>query len=197
MVAQLIYPVARGLHDVFAAVWVGGLVIMSFVVLPAMRSAQQQAPRAVPGGADRGSDDRARFGPGAGPAAMLAPLQKRLRAVAAVAIVGVVLTGIVLMRNVAGPAGGIDFGTPYGVVFAVKLILAGAMIVLAVVRSAVQRSIERSAVDRAGGASAPPPDGETPATAGRVRMSMMLLFANTALGIAVLILSGVGSAIGA
>ena len=194
MSGQVAYAIARGLHDVFAAVWVGGLVTMSLVVLPAMRSLQQPAPAGGSGGEARSGINGGGTGVGGRPVAILGALQRRLRAVASVAILGVVLTGIVLVRSVIGPAGGIDPGTTYGALFVVKLMLVAAMIALAVARSAVQRGIERAAAGERGTTGAPEAGAAAPG--GRVRLSAVLLLANTALGVAVLILSGVGSAIG-
>lgn len=39
--------ITRGLHDVFAALWAGGLLIMAFVVVPTMRLMRDGEPQGV------------------------------------------------------------------------------------------------------------------------------------------------------
>ena len=43
--ALAIEAITRGLHDVFAAIWAGGLLIMALVVMPTMKSMRAELPK--------------------------------------------------------------------------------------------------------------------------------------------------------
>lgn len=75
--ALAIEAITRGVHDVFAAVWAGGLLIMAFVVIPTMKSMRAESPQGV---ADAGR------GAAPGPARFMVLVQKRLRVVVMVVI---------------------------------------------------------------------------------------------------------------
>lgn len=161
--------ITRGLHDVFAAIWAGGLLIMALVVIPAMKSMRTELPQ---GAADAGR------GAAPGLARFMVLLQKRLRMVVTVAIVGVFVTGVLMLRLSLLSSGGLDPRSLYGATLIAKVALSVVMVVIAIVRAGKLRRL-----------------GEAP---GDPKASgIPLLFANASLSLVVLILSGVAGAIGA
>jgi putative copper export protein len=165
----LIESITRGLHDVFAAVWAGGLLIMALVVMPAMKSMRA-------GLLQRAADGERAAAPG--PERFMVLVQKRLRSVVSVAIIGVFVTGVLMLRLALRSSGGLDPRSPYGMTLIAKVALSVVMAVIAIVRAGRLR--------RLGDAPGDPNASGIP-----------LLFANTALALAVLLLSGAAGAIGA
>ena len=170
-----IQAITRGLHDVFAAVWAGGLLIMALVVMPTMKSMRTGSPQgtAETGGAAAVGRDAAPR-----PARFMVLAQKRLRVVVTVAIVGVFVTGVLMLRLSLLPSGGLDPRSLYGATLIAKVALSVVMVVIAIIRAGKLR--------RLGDAPADPKASGIP-----------LLFANAALAVVVLLLSGVAGAIGA
>lgn len=173
--ALAVEAITRGLHDVFAAVWAGGLLIMALVVMPTMKSMRAELPsRAADAG--RGAARRPARAPG--PARFMVLVQKRLRVVVTVAIVGVFVTGVLMLRLSLLSTGGLDPRSLYGATLIAKVALSVVMVVIAIIRAGKLR--------RLGDAPGDPKASGIP-----------LLFANAALALVVLLLSGVTGAIGA
>ena len=164
-----IEAITRGLHDVFAAVWAGGLLIMALVVVPTMRSMRDELPQRA---ADAGR------GAAPGPARFMVLVQKRLRVVVTVAIVGVFVTGVLMLRLSFASSGGLDPRSLYGMTLIAKVALSVVMVVIGIIRAGKLR--------RLGDAPGDPKASGIP-----------LLFANASLALVVLLLSGVAGAIGA
>jgi len=161
--------ITRGLHDVFAAVWAGGLLIMALVVIPTMKSMRTEMPQRA---ADAGR------GAAPGPARFMVLVQKRLRVVVTVAIVGVFATGLLMLRLSLLSTGGLDPRSLYGAILIAKVALSVVMVVIAIIRAGKLRRLADAPGDpRASG--------------------IPLLFANASLALVVLLLSGVAGAIGA
>lgn len=165
----VIEALTRGLHDVFAAVWAGGLLIMAFVIMPTMKSMRVELP---PRAADAGR------GAASGPARFMVLVQKRLRVVVTVAIAGVFATGILMLRLSLLSSGGLDPRSLYGALLIAKVVLSVVMGVIAIIRAGKLR--------RLGDARGDPKASRIP-----------LLFANASLALVVLLLSGIAGAIGA
>ena len=161
--------ITRGLHDVFAAIWAGGLLIMALVVIPTMRSVRVELPQRV---ADAGR------GAAPGPSRFMVLVQKRLRVVVTVAIVGVFVTGVLMLRLSLLSSGGLNPRSLYGATLIAKVALSVVMVVIAIIRAGKLR--------RLGDAPGDPKASGIP-----------LLFANASLALVVLLLSGVAGAIGA
>jgi putative copper export protein len=167
--------ITRGLHDVFAAVWAGGLLIMALVVMPTMKSMRAGTPQ---GPAEAGRAADAKHGTAPGPARFMVLVQKRLRVVVTVAIVGVFATGLLMLRLSLLSSGGLDPRSLYGAILIAKVALSVVMVVIAIIRTGKLR--------RLGDAPGDPKASGIP-----------LLFANASLALVVLLLSGVAGAIGA
>ena len=118
---QLLIPtVVTTLHNLFTAIWVGGMIVLALAVLPALRKTT--------------TDGKLRL-----PIAMA--VQKRLRILAIISMAGLALTGMILTKR--SPAAGalFQFGTPYASSLAIKHILMILMILTAVLRSAVNQQL--------------------------------------------------------
>jgi putative copper export protein len=163
-----IQMLTRGLHDVFAAVWAGGLLIMALVVMPTMQSMRAELPP---------RSSAAGRGAAPGPARFMVRMQKRLRVVVTVAIIGIFATGILMLRQSMLSSGRLDPRSIYGASLIAKVALSVVMVVIALIRAGKLRAL-----------------GDTP---GDPKASgVALLYTNAALALVVLLLSGVAGAVG-
>ncbi len=111
---KLVFALVTFFHDLFTAVWIGGLVVLATAVMPATLKA---------------------LGRGTEAKRVLQAIQTRLSRWVYVSIVGLAVTGILLARR-SGAAGGLfQFATPYQVALSIKHLLYLLMIALALVRS--------------------------------------------------------------
>ena len=137
-----VQSIVRGLHDLFAATWAGGLLVMALVVFPTLRSMRAGAkdPSAGPTGVPPADPSSTAGGAGAAPVArFMVAMQRRLRRAVSVAIVGVFLTGILLLVFSIRTGGGFEITSVYGASMVAKIVLSVAMLVIAAVRSAKLR----------------------------------------------------------
>jgi uncharacterized membrane protein len=104
------------LHDLFTAVWIGGLITLGIVVLPSAKKVLGMGPQTME---------------------LMNAIQKRLSVLVYVSIVGLVLTGVVLANRSSAFQGLFMFGNTYSVVLSLKHILVLVMIAVALVRSLV------------------------------------------------------------
>jgi putative copper export protein len=113
---QVVFAIMTFLHDLFTAVWVGGLITLGMTVLP---SAKQVS--------------------GAGPQTkkLMDAIQRRLSLLVHVSIVGLVLTGMLLSNRSTAFQGLFRFANTYSTILALKHILVLAMIGIALYRSLV------------------------------------------------------------
>ncbi|MGC9360767.1 MAG: CopD family protein [Anaerolineae bacterium] len=109
----LVFALVTFLHDLFTAVWIGGLIVLATTVMPATLKT---------------------LGRGGEAKRVLNAIQTRLSRWVYVSIVGLAVTGMLLGRR-AGTAGLFQFGTPYQVTLSIKHLLYLLMIALALVRS--------------------------------------------------------------
>lgn len=155
MQKQILVGLVIALHDLFTAVWIGGMIVLAGVVLPTAKRM---------------------LGPGEPMRKFVAAVQRRLSVLVYVSMVGLVLTGMLQSRRSPVFLGAFSFANPYSATLAIKHILVLAMVIVALYR--------RLALA--------PRAGPRPA---REKLSALLLIANIACGIAVLVLSGVAAAI--
>jgi len=106
------------LHDLFTVLWIGGILFMALVMMPALRAARAGAP------AGAGTPAAGREGP----LAILArTAQVRLGVVSIVSLVGLVVTGLLLSRQNGSP-GVFRFDTAYATVLSIKHLLVIALV---------------------------------------------------------------------
>jgi uncharacterized membrane protein len=111
---KLVFALVTFFHDLFTAVWIGGLVVLATAVMPATLKALGRGPEAK---------------------RVLNAVQTGLSRWVYVSIVGLAVTGILLGRRSGGAGGLFQFATPYQVALSIKHLLYLLMIALALVRS--------------------------------------------------------------
>jgi len=114
--------VMRFLHNLFTALWIGGLLTMVLAVLPGIRKNEK-----ICGGKTW---------------LIIEGIQARLRPIAWVSMAGLAITGILLGRSSKEFTGLFNFGTPYMTAISVKHILIILMVVLAFVRLSINKRIQ-------------------------------------------------------
>ncbi len=112
----LAFALITFLHDLFTAVWIGGLVVIGITVLPAAQ---------------------ALFGRGPETRKLMASIQHRQSTLVYVSIAGLLLTGLLQARQNPAFEGLFSFANPYSTAMGVKHLLVIAMIAVALYRSLV------------------------------------------------------------
>jgi putative copper export protein len=116
MPRQIIFAIVTFLHDLFTAVWIGGLITLGLTVLPSARKVLGKGPQMKQ---------------------LMDGIQDRLSVLVYVSIVGLLVTGLLLSNRSPAFEGLLSFGTPYATALAIKHILTLAMIGIALYRSLV------------------------------------------------------------
>lgn len=111
---KLVFALVTFFHDLFTAVWIGGLVVLATVAMPGTLKALGRGPDAK---------------------RVLNAIQIRLSRWVYVSIVGLAVTGILLGRRSGAASGLFQFATPYQVALSIKHLLYLLMIALALLRS--------------------------------------------------------------
>jgi len=116
MPKQTVFAIVTFLHDLFTAVWIGGLITLGITVMPSAKKVLGMGPQTKQ---------------------LMDAIQKRLSVLVYVSIVGLVLTGLLQANRNPAFQGLFSFGNPYSIVLSLKHILVLAMIVVALYRSLV------------------------------------------------------------
>jgi putative copper export protein len=111
---QIVFAIVTFLHDLFTAVWVGGMITLGITVLPSAKKVLGMGPQTKK---------------------LMDAIQKRLSVLVYVSIVGLVLTGLLQANRSPAFQGLFSFGNPYSTVLALKHILVLVMIAVALYRS--------------------------------------------------------------
>lgn len=157
------------LHDLFTVLWIGGILTMALVLVPALRAARKTVggPEAGPGSGPAANTAMPREGP---LATFSKIMQSRLAVVSLVSLAGLLVTGVLRARS-SGAGGLFRFDTVYDAVLSAKHILVAGLAVSSLLR---RRSL--TAGGRAAGG---------------------LLVANVSLAVAILALSALNAALSA
>jgi len=153
MPRQVVFALVTFFHDLFTVIWIGGLLTMGVILLPSVRKV---------------------LGKGEQTKALMDSIQRRLRILVVISIVGLLITGALLSRRAPAFQGLFRFGNPYSLVLGIKHALTLAMIVIAIVRGFGFRRAKAPRQEKAKAA---------------------LLLLNVAFGILVLLLSGFSAAL--
>ena len=113
---MIVFGVVRGLHDLFTAIWIGGMIVLAVAVMPSARQVLGDGPQFRQ---------------------LLSIVQKRLSSIVYVSMVGLIVTGMLEARQNPQFGGLFGFGSPYAAVLAVKHLLVIAMVAVALYRSLV------------------------------------------------------------
>ncbi|MBC7339554.1 MAG: hypothetical protein H5U04_06800 [Firmicutes bacterium] len=108
--------VVKIIHDLATAVWVGGLIVLGAVVVPATRASMGKSPQAR---------------------TVLDAIQKRLTSFVYTSMVLLVASGLLLARHSPAFRGFFSFQNPYSALLAVKHLLVVLMIAIGLFRSLV------------------------------------------------------------
>jgi len=111
---QIVFALITFLHDLFTALWIGGLLTLALSVRPAAIRVLGKGPESNK---------------------VLMAVQARLSRFAWVSIVGLAVTGMLMARRSPAFGGIFSFANPYATVLSIKHILVLLMIVLALYRS--------------------------------------------------------------
>jgi len=113
MPKTIIFGTMKAFHDVFTALWIGGLLTTALTFMPVFRK------HSSPQNPQKG---------------LLISYQNRLSTVALISIVGLWITGMFLGRQSPAYLGFMNFSTTYQALLSVKHIIIFVMIVIALVR---------------------------------------------------------------
>jgi putative copper export protein len=116
MPTTIAFAIITFLHDLFTAVWIGGLITLGLTVLPAARQVLGKGPQMKD---------------------LLAAIQKRLSVLIYVSIVGLILTGALQANRNPAFEGLFAFGNAYSIALSLKHIVVAVMIGIALFRSLV------------------------------------------------------------
>jgi uncharacterized membrane protein len=111
---QVVFALVIFLHDLFTAVWIGGVITLGVTVLPSAKKVLGMGPQTKK---------------------LMDAIQKRLSVLVYVSIVGLVLTGILQANRSPGFQGLFSFGNSYSTILTLKHIVVLAMIIVALYRS--------------------------------------------------------------
>jgi putative copper export protein len=110
------FAIVTFLHDLFTAIWIGGLIVLSVTVFPSMKEVLGSNPQTKK---------------------LAATIQKRQSVLVYVSIVGLIVTGILMARRDPSFLGLFQVGNNYAMALTVKHVLVLAMIAIALLRSLV------------------------------------------------------------
>lgn len=117
---SIVFPIIRFLHNLFTAVWIGGLILLPTVILPAVKKNPKiNEPKKV-----------------------IRAIQNRLKVPAIISMAGLALTGLLLSRRAPGFAGLFNFSNQYMAMLSIKHILMFVMVVLALIRLTLNKKNE-------------------------------------------------------
>ena len=115
----LVLSIINFLHDLFTAIWIGGMLALAFAVLPSLWKILGKSKETE---------------------AIHASIKKRLSVLVYISIIGLLVTGILMSRQAAMlglTTGFLSFGTEYATLLSIKHILYFVMIFLSVFRSQI------------------------------------------------------------
>ncbi|HEY77454.1 MAG TPA: hypothetical protein G4O00_14960 [Thermoflexia bacterium] len=116
MPKQIVFPIVTFLHDLFTAIWVGGLITLGVTVLPSAKKVLGMGPETK---------------------RLMDAIQRRLSILIYISIAGLILTGLLLSNRSPSFQGLFHFGDVYSTLLSVKHILVLVMIAVALYRSLV------------------------------------------------------------
>ncbi len=113
---QIVFAIVTFLHDLFTAVWIGGLITLGLTVLPSAKKVLGMGPQTKK---------------------LMDAIQKRLSVLVYVSIVVLMLTGMLQANRNPAFQGLFSFGNSYSTVLTFKHILVLVMVAVALYRSLV------------------------------------------------------------
>lgn len=159
MASPYLFGIINAMHDLFTALWIGGLAFMMLILIPVVKKFFEEK--------EQGEQ-------------FLTKIQRRLKIIAVISIVGLTVTGILMSRQAATKGiltGAFSFGVnTYSTLLAVKHILMILMVVVAITKGAILDNLKRQSMILK-------------------KARVILIAVNLLFGIATLVLSGMTAAI--
>ena len=112
----IVFAIIAFLHDLFTAVWIGGLITLGLTVLPSAKKVLGKGPEMRK---------------------LMDAIQKRLSVLVYASIVGLLLTGLLQANRAADFQGLFSFANTYSIFLSLKHVLVLAMIAITLYRSLV------------------------------------------------------------
>lgn len=104
------------LHDLFTAIWIGGMFTLGLTVFPSIKKVLGMGPQTVQ---------------------LINTIQKKLSKLVYICIIGLFISGAILANTVPSFQGLFHFGNTYSLILGIKHILFIVMIIIAILRSQV------------------------------------------------------------
>ena len=116
MAELVILGIVKFLHDLFTAIWIGGLVVMAAVIMPGVKGTLGQGPETKK---------------------VMTSIKKKMNNVVWISIVGLLITGILLGQNSPLFGGLLSIANEYSMFLTVKHILIAVMVLNVIIRGHV------------------------------------------------------------
>jgi uncharacterized membrane protein len=114
MANPVIFGIITALHDLFTAIWIGGLIFMGVILIPSILKLKGKTPEGQK---------------------IIDMIGKRLRYFVYVSIIGLIVTGILLSKQASLYSSPFSFANKYSIFVTVKHILIIPMVIIALVKS--------------------------------------------------------------
>jgi len=112
----LVFGIVKSLHDLFTALWVGGILTTAIAFMPTLRKSGLNSSHVNP---------------------LMKKYQNHLRVIALISIIGLWLTGILLGNRAPAYNGFFDFSTTYALLISIKHSVILIMVIVAIIRGFV------------------------------------------------------------
>ncbi len=116
MPKQIVFTIVLFVHNLCTVIWVGGMLMLGFTVMPASKDVLGMGPQTKK---------------------LMDTIQKRLSRIVYFCIVLLIVTGLLMAKRSPAFHGLFHFGNPYATALSIKHILTILMVAIALVRSIV------------------------------------------------------------
>ncbi len=116
MPKQLVFGTIKSLHDLFTAVWIGGLLTTAITFFPTIKQVRDKSPVIKK---------------------ISIIYHHRLRVIAVISMIVLWVTGVLLGRQSPAYAGFLDFSSTYTILLSVKHLVIFVMIIIALYRGLI------------------------------------------------------------
>jgi putative copper export protein len=127
MQIPIVLGTVKFLHDIFTAIWIGGLILMTLVFLPIVRRELGLGPETK---------------------TLVDSIRSRLSRLVYISMLGLLVTGILLSSRSPLFVGYFSIGNEYSLILVIKHVLIGIMVILSVLRSQVIPRAKRIKPDK-------------------------------------------------
>ncbi len=116
MAELLLLGLVSFLHDLFTVMWIGGMLVLGFVILPTIKKTLGLGPETKK---------------------LIEAIRKRLSKLAYLSMIGLLVTGILLSRSSPLYLGPLSIGNEFSAWLSIKHLMIALMVVISIVRSIV------------------------------------------------------------